>query len=145
MSRQSLTAPTSDFRKNPHKHSKFLVMRLPPSVRPLSLPAPWTSLLREINGAVSSSSSSSSSSSPPFFFLLPYIAQCHCEQRCLSPDSTIHPALNDTLFPEIWLRTEVISPRILGLDTTWKRVGSLTLAAVGTDICEFQRRSELCG
>ena len=56
--RQCLTASTSDFRKNPHKNSKFPVMRLPASVRPLSLPAPWTSLLREINGAVSFSPSS---------------------------------------------------------------------------------------
>jgi hypothetical protein len=50
---------------NPHQNSKLPVMRLPPSVRPLRLPAAWTSFLRKINGVISASYSSSSSCPPP--------------------------------------------------------------------------------
>ena len=76
---------------------------------------------------------------------LPDSAQCHFEQRCGSSDNTVHPALNDTSFPEVSLPTEVISPRILDLDTTCRCVNSFTLAAAGADSCESERRSELCG
>jgi hypothetical protein len=146
VSRQSLTAPNSDFRKKPHKDSKFLVMRLPPSVWPLSSPAPWTSLLREINGAVSSSFSSSYLLFFPRYFAVsvwaalsfPWQYNSHCTKRyvisrslnadwnyILSHSWPWHcgqPHASSCRFRQLWIPETVW--------TLWRRVKSLLLSEI---------------